>query len=255
METANNPMPEITRQLKKLHLSGMLEALGIRNKEAIQNKLLYTEFFARLVQDETLRRNNKRFANRLKKSGLKGEKTIENFDFTFNPRVNQAEVKELATCQFIHEKAPVLIVGPCGTGKSHLAQAIGRCAIHQGIDVLFTTQSNLVKSLQAAAATDDYEKALEAFIKPPLLIMDDFALKPMRTPQDEYVHDMVAGRYETGATVVTSNLDFSEWSEGFQNRLLGAATVDRLRHGAYSIVLEGESYRRARSKNKQDNNA
>lgn len=236
-------MIEIEPTLKALRLSGILETLNLRNKEAIESKLSFTEFLATLLQDEVLRRDQKKFDVRFKKARINGNKTLEQFDFGFNAKINQQQIKDLATCQFIQEKAPVLIVGPCGTGKSHVAQAIAHCAIRNGIDVLFFTQTQIFKYLQTARATGEFDKKFQQLVKIPLLIIDDFGLKPLRPPQDEDLHDLIAERYEQLPTIVTSNLAFDEWGDAFPNKLLGAATIDRLRHAAYKIVLEGNSYR------------
>lgn len=168
---------------------------------------------------------------------------METFDFSFNPALNKALILDLATCRFVEEKVAVLIAGPSGTGKSHIAQALGHQAIRKGYDVLFTTQSKLLGHLQAARATGTYDRKLAALSAVDLLIVDDFALKPLRSPQDEDFHDLVAERYERRSVVLTSNLDFPEWGDAFPNRLLGAATLDRLRHGAYRVILDGQSYR------------
>lgn len=234
---------EIEPTLKALKLSGILDSLPLRNREAIENKLSFTEFLATLLQDEVLRRQQKKFDARFKKAKINCNKTLEQFDFGFNAKINQQQIKDLSTCQFIQEKAPVLIVGPCGTGKSHVAQAIAHCAIRNGTDVLFFTQTQLFKYLQAARATGEYEKKFQQLIKTSLLIIDDFGLKPLRTPQDEDLHDLISERYEQASTIVTSNLAFEEWNDAFPNKLLGAATIDRLRHAAYKIVLDGNSYR------------
>lgn len=122
--------------------------------------------------------------------------------------------------------------------------------MRSAIEVLFFTQTQLFKYLQMARATGQYDKKFRLLIKVPLLIIDDFGLKPLRAVQDEDVHDVVAERYEQAATIVTSNLAFSEWGDAFPNKLLGAATIDRLRHAAYKIVLEGNSYRGFSNKNK-----
>jgi len=241
-----NPMPELAPLLKQLRLSGILDSLEVRNRQAIEQKLAYSEFLALLVTDEVARRDHKKFAMRLRRANFRGEKTLENFDFAFNPSLNKALVSDVATCRFLDEKVSVLIAGPSGTGKSHLAQALGHSAIRKGYDVLFTTQTKLLGQLQAARATASYDRRLAALANVDLLIVDDFALKPLRSPQDEDFHDLVAERYERRSTIVTSNLDFPEWGEAFPNRLLGAATLDRLRHGAYRVVLDGESYRSPR---------
>lgn len=238
-----NPMPEINALLKQLKLSHINGYLSQRNREAIEKKLAYPEFLALLLQDEILGRENKKFQGRIKRANIDGNKTLERYDFDFNPRVNHAQIQELASCRFVGEKVPVLIVGPCGTGKSHIAQALGHCAIRRGIDVLWLQQSKLFSDLQAAKAAGRYEKKFAELTKIPLLIIDDFGLRPMRTPQDEDFHDLISERYERTATMVTSNLDFNEWGSAFPNRLLAAATLDRLRHNAYKLILDGASFR------------
>ena len=241
-----NPMPELAPMLKQLRLSGILDSLEDRNKQAIGKKMSYTEFLSLLISDEVARREQKKFSLRLRRAAFRSHKTLDQFDFSFNPKINSALIQELITGRFIEEKVAVLIVGPCGTGKSHIAQAIGHAAVRQGHDVLFTSQSQLLGNLHAARATDTFDRRFQALVRIPLLIIDDFGLKPLRPPHDEDFHDLVAERYERGATVLTSNLDFSEWGDAFPNQLLGAATLDRLRHGAYRVVLDGKSYRSPR---------
>jgi DNA replication protein DnaC len=241
-----NPMPELAPMLKQLRLSGILDSLEVRNKQAIDKKMAYPEFLALLIADEVARRDQKRFATRLRRAAFRSHKTLDQFDFDFNPTINAALVHELITGRFIEEKVAVLVAGPCGTGKSHIAQAIGHAAVRQGHDVLFTSQSQLLGSLHAARATESFERKFLNLARVPLLIIDDFGLKPLRPPHDEDFHDLVAERYERTATVITSNLDFGEWGDAFPNQLLGAATLDRLRHGAYRVVLDGKSYRSPR---------
>jgi DNA replication protein DnaC len=241
-----NPMPELAPMLKQLRLSGILDSLEDRNKQAIGKKMSYTEFLSLLISDEVARREQKKFSLRLRRAAFRSHKTLDQFDFSFNPKINAALIQDLITGRFIEEKVAVLIVGPCGTGKSHIAQAIGHAAVRHSHDVLFTSQSQLLGNLHAARATDTYDRRFQAMVRIPLLIIDDFGLKPLRPPHDEDFHDLVAERYERGATVLTSNLDFSEWGDAFPNQLLGAATLDRLRHGAYRVVLDGKSYRSPR---------
>jgi DNA replication protein DnaC len=241
-----NPMPELSPMLKQLRLSGILDSLEVRNRQAIDQKLAYTDFLALLIQDEVARREQKKLNLRLRRANFRSQKTLEQFDFGFNPTINRALIQELATGRFIAEPVSVLIAGPCGTGKSHLAQALGHIGVRLGHDVLFTTQTQLLGSLNAARATGTFERRFQALARVSLLLIDDFGLKPLRPPQDEDFHDLIAERYEQTATIVTSNLDFAEWGDAFPNRLLGAATLDRLRHGAYRVVLDGESYRSPR---------
>ena len=239
-----NPIPELAPQLKQLRLSGILDSLEARNRQAIQGKLAYTEFLAMLVSDEVARRENKKFSLRLRRAQFRTTKTLDQFEFERLPKLNRALIHELATGRYLQEAAPVLVVGPSGIGKSHLAQALGHCAVRQGVDVVFTSCAALTQSLNAARATGTYERKLATLARVGLLIIDDFGLKPLRAPADEDLHDLVAERYERCATIVTSNLDFDEWDQAFAvNRLLASATLDRLRHNAYCIELDGPSYR------------
>jgi DNA replication protein DnaC len=242
-EAAMNPMPEIIPLLKQLRLSGILDSLESRNRQAIDEKLSYMDFLATIVTDEIARRTQKKLASALRRANFRSQKTLEEFDFTFNPGINRALITELSSGRFIAEKVCVLIVGPCGTGKSHIAQALGHAAIRAGYDVLFTTVSKMLGSLHAARATNGYDRQFAKLAAVDLLIIDDFGLKPLKGTQDEDFHDVIAERYERRSTIVTSNLDIPEWTEAFPNRILGAATIDRLRHGAYKVVLEGKSYR------------
>lgn len=243
-----NPIPQLTPHLKQLRLSGILDSLEVRNKQAVEQKLAYTDFLALLIEDEIARREQRKLAARQRRAGINTQKTLESYDFTFNPQVNQTQIMDLATCRYLEEKAPVLIVGPCGTGKSHLAQALGHIAVRRGYDTLFSTHSKLLSQLASARAVGTYDRKLKALAQADLLIIDDFGLKPMRPGHDEDFHDIIVERYERKSTIITSNLDFSEWNEAFHNKLLGVATLDRLMHGAYQVVLDGKSYRSPRKK-------
>jgi len=239
-----NPVPELVPLLKQLRLSGILDSLEARNRQAIEGKLAYTEFLSILIQDEVARREQRKFTLRMRRAAFRANKTFEQFDFDRQPKLNRALVHDLATGRYIGEHAPVLVVGEVGVGKSHLAQALGHCAIRQGVDVLFSSCTQLAASLNAARATGAYERKLATLARVPLLIIDDFGLKPLRPPADEDIHDLIAERYEQASTIVTSNLDFAEWDQAFpNNRLLASATIDRLRHNAYCIELEGPSGR------------
>jgi len=222
-----NPMPALSPHLKQLRLSGILDSLEARNRQAIDSKLAYTEFLALLIEDEVARREQKKFTTRLRRAAFRSNKTLDQFDFERLPQLNRALVHELATGRYLDENAPVLIVGPCGTGKSHLAQALGHSAVRQGVDVAFTTCSQLTAALNAARATGSYERRLASLARVSLLIIDDFGLKPLRPPADEDLHELMAERYESTSTIVTSNLDLTEWDQAFPaNKLLASATLE-----------------------------
>ncbi|WP_198924341.1 ATP-binding protein, partial [Acidithiobacillus caldus] len=159
--------------LRALRLSGILESLEARNRQAIDGQLAYTEFLALLLQDEIARRDQKRFDTLLRQAQFRNHKTLEDFAFDRLPSLNRSLVHDLATGRYLREKAPVLIVGPCGTGKSHLAQALGHCAIRQGVDVRFMSQSALAGALHAARATGTYDRVFRQLAKVSLLIIDD----------------------------------------------------------------------------------
>ncbi|MDN3988667.1 IS21-like element helper ATPase IstB [Zwartia vadi] len=251
--TATQHHPEVAQQLRLLRLSGVTDSLDIRIRQAIDEKLSHLEFLQMLLGDELARRDQTRSALLLKKASLISSKTIEQFDFAACPTLNRSLVSDLLTCRFMGEACPVLICGPTGTGKSHLAQAIGHQAIRQGKDVLFITQKSLLGYLHKARITGQYDRKFAKLVKVSLLIIDDYGLYPMTSPQDEDFHELVAHRYEQRSTIITSNLEFGEWDQAFaRNKLLATATLDRLLHNAYRLTLQGKSYRKPRDVKKTD---
>lgn len=244
-----NILEQMTPHLKTLRLSGILSTLDVRNKQAIEQKLSYLEFLSLVLNDEHERRENKKMRLRLRRANFQGERTLENFRFDLDGlKLNQNQLFDLATCRFIDERVNVLVVGPVGVGKSHLAQALGHQACRKGYDVLFTSFNKGMAQLRAGRADGSYERKLQALLRPDLLILDDFGLKPLSSPMDEDFHEIVCERYERGSMMLTSNLDFCEWGAAFPNPVIGAATVDRLRHEAHRVIIEGESYRRPRAR-------
>ena len=241
-----NPMPELTPMLKQLRLSGIMDSIETRNRQAIEKKMSYMDFLATIITDEIARRNQKKLATALRRANFRNQKTLEEFDFAFNPNINRSLVIDLSSCRFMSEKVGVFIIGPCGTGKSHLAQALGHSAIRNGHSVLFTSASKMLANLNAARAINGFDRHFAKLAGVDLLIIDDFGLKPLKPVQDEDFHEIISERYERKSTIVTSNLDIPEWTDAFPNRILGEATIDRLRHGAYTVVLEGKSYRSPR---------
>ena len=234
---------QMVPKLKSLRLSGILETLEVRNREAIQEKCTYVEFLQKLLEDEVERRGQKQLSLRLRRSNLDPAKTLEQFDFSFNPAINRQQVYDLATCAFLERAESIFLLGPAGVGKSHLAQSFGHEACRRGFDVVSTRTSALLAHLHGGRADGTYERRLAGYHRPDLLILDDFGLKPMRPPAAEDLYEVIEGRYGRGAMILTTNRAFNEWPELFDNPVLASAALDRLAHGATQIVITGDSYR------------
>lgn len=229
--------------LKRLKLSGVLQTLELRTKQAIDEDLSHSEFLYRLLHDEVDRREAKQLDQRLRKARFEQSKAIEDFDFHFNPSVPKARVLDLATCAFVDRHENVLLVGPTGVGKSHLAQALGQRACRAGFDVLYVTAADLFKQLRAARADESHERRLQRFVAPDLLIIDDIGLRPLRHDEPVDLYDVIRLRYERGSIVFTSNRALDELSALFADPLLATAAMDRLLHHSHVLVLEGDSFR------------
>jgi DNA replication protein DnaC len=235
---------QLVPKLKALRLSGILETLEVRNRLAIEEKLSYVEFLERLVEDEVERRSQKKLLLRLRRASFPSEKTLEGFDWSFNPSIHRQEILDLATGQWIDRKEVVLVVGPSGVGKSHLAQALGHEACRRGYSVLFTAVGKMLAHLGGGRADGTYERRLATYLRPDLLLLDDFGLRVLRGFEPEDFYEVIHERYERGSVLVTSNRDYAEWPEAFgENPLLASAALDRLAHRAHQITITGASYR------------
>ena len=230
-------------RLRTLRLSGVLQTLDARHRQAIDAQWSYLDFLTRLLEDEVERRAQKQLLLRVRRGMINSTKTLDDFSFTFNPAINRQKVLALAACDFIREKRNVLICGPSGVGKTHLAQAIGQEACRQGYDALFVNTHKMLQHLHAGRADNTLERRLASYLRPDLLILDDFGLRALLPPGPEDLYDIINERYERGSIVLTSNRAPEEWPALFGDPLLASAGLDRLNHRAELLVIRGESYR------------
>jgi DNA replication protein DnaC len=240
---------QLAGQLRQLRLSGVLETLEARNRQAIDDKWSFVEFLSRILEDEVERRAQKQLRLRLRRGAINSTKTLEVFDFNFNPNLNRQQILELASCEFIRHKRNLLLCGPTGVGKSHLAQALGQEAARQGLDVLFSSVQKMLTHLNGGRADGSWERSMGVYLRPDLLILDDFGLKSIQPPGPEDLYDVINERYERGSILLTSNRAPNEWADLFLDPLLASAGLDRLLDRAEVVVIRGPSFRSKGRKN------
>ena len=235
----------LIEQLRKLKLGGFMESLELRTLQARNDDLSHLAFLALVIQDEIERREAKKLTLRIRQASFEEEKTLEAFDFAFNPRIRRSVITDLATCLYIEKKEHILIYGPAGVDKTHLAEALGHEACRRGYTVLFTKSAKMLRSLFAARADQSWERQLKKYVRQDLLIIDDFGLTALTPIQAEDFYEVVTERYLRSSIIITSNRPPQDWVNLFPDPVMANSALDRLSHHAHHIMIdEGESYRR-----------
>src|SRR5437764_1710164 len=236
-------MSNLENTLKQLRLSGVLQTLDVRLQEAVANRLGHAEFLELICQDEINVRQQRLMERRTKAADFRGLKTLEDFDWSFNPAIHRKDIYDLATCNFIRQAKDVLFLGPPGVGKTHLAQAIGYEAIRMNFHVLYRSIFDLVRDFLKDEAFSQQERAVRKYLKPDLLIIDDMRLKSLPKHSAEYLLEVIMRRYENRSTIMTSNRPIEEWGKLLGDVPSASAILDRFLHHAQTIAITGRSYR------------
>lgn len=234
---------QLMNKLKKLRLMGMLETMDVRLRQAEENNSGYLDFFITMIEDEYERRQARQLLNRLKKAGFEEEKTIEGFDFSFNPQVPAKRIKQLANCAYIDKRENIFLMGPVGVGKSHIAQALGHVACRMGYDVIFTKAVTMLRYLNGGRADNTLQERMKKYMSVQLLIIDDFGLKPLSSTQSDDFYEIISERYIKKPTIFTSNRSIEDWQGLFPDPVIANSIMDRMAHNAHQIVMTGDSYR------------
>ena len=243
--------PSLEQSLKTLRLSGLAASLDVRLVEARNNRLEHEEFLELLVSDELAVRTSRLVDRRVRAAMFREIKSLDEFDFSFNPSIKRKQVFDLATCKFVRDKADVLLLGPPGVGKSYLAQAIGHAAIKANFVVLYRSIFDLARDfMHEETLGDENNKMLSRYLKPDLLIIDDMGMKQLPRRSGEYLLEIIMRRHENRATMKTSNRPLEDWAKLIGDVPSATAILDRFLQHASIINITGKSYR-LRNKSKE----
>lgn len=236
-------METLKEHLRSFKLAGMLMALEERVTYANDKQLSYQQFLELLCEDELNNRNDNSYKKRYAKAKLPAHKTIEDFDFSFQPSLNKKQINDALTCQFIKEKRNLIFIGNPGTGKTHLSTAVTLRALSKNFKVLFTSVSEMLYQLHISKADNTYYKKLGEYLYPDLLVLDELGFKKFPQYAADDFFEVISKRYEAGSLIITTNKPFEDWSTIFGDSILAGAILDRVVHHSMIFTIKGQSYR------------
>lgn len=240
----NHDEQRLREQLTHLHLSFIQENHQSLATQAAREQWTHQQYLARLIEGESLRRQDRSIARRIAAARFPVIKTLDQFDWTWLKKINRPQVQHLFSLGFLKDKANVMFIGGVGLGKTHLSIALGHAACLQGHSVLFTTAVEAINTLVAAQAQSRLKAELKKFLTPTLLVCDEVGYLPIDKTGADLLFQIISGRYEKGSTIITTNQIYKHWSRIFNNdATITSAVLDRLLHHAETVIVEGKSYR------------